>query len=49
MRYAVRVERPLEKLLRRTETNAQESHDTRCRQLRKLDIFKNERPESQMR
>jgi hypothetical protein len=27
MRYAVRVERPLEKLQWRTGTNAQESHD----------------------
>ena len=42
MRYAVRVERPLEKLLRRMGTNTQESHDTRCPQLRKLYIFKNE-------
>jgi hypothetical protein len=49
MRYAVSVERPLEKLLRRMGTNAQELHDICCRQLRKLDIFKNERPELQMR
>ena len=39
-RYAVSVERPLEKLLRRTGTNAQELHGTRCRQLGKLTYSK---------